>query len=931
MRLTDGFLQALITISECRNEVPNDMRFMALLCLNDTIRSFYDTQDISDNDRRFIRGRILDMITEHHNTTIMFETCCSILDRLIAHDFPHNWRDLPSMAYEKLVACNQVDELFGSLSATQALVRALAIVGNEQRDSLDELVCKIFPMLEVLFKNQIENWGQNTTEILWIVMRCFLGVITIEIPDYFDPQKNPQSFEFWMNALEAIIARVLPSELTSKPHTWKDQFNLEKHLEWKLKRTAVQAVSVLAFHSRNRNKDVQMDPAAEVFCSNWAMRFLDKILKLVSDYNQGMYVSQKTMTFSLKVVNNCLSIDRCAVNMGEYLEQIMIDFCLPLLALNEKDNEFWQDDPAQYIYSENCKSDDHNMLKNAAEELIKKISEIKINKNSNPMIYNLVEFIVASLDTMENPRNKQKIDLLTKEYLLHAFQTTTDAFKFEKPIRAELEMFSEKYILPELMGDSDILKARCCSLYSRIGYFFQFKEFNNNMKICQGVSACLSSKCLPVKVAAAEAMCVLLRENLECRNIMRDKLSDILKYVLELLQKIDYEGTIQSLEAIIESYENDIGPHSDSILEGLGVAYYSYKSNINSAKENNPDGQDDIETETEKAASACLQTMKNLLSAKLSQETYSKCITPILNILNIAILENDDVDFHSILALLNLLVYKNEKIGDTLVFYFPILCYLILGKPNNSLNMDITTFPDQMQDVLQQVRRRADIADHVEVLTACLMNYFQKCDDIFLQVNDFYGTSFIDLTFMVVKQFGQVSLDSRYDYCLQYALKLLTGLLENFRGKIDNQLEKILGIVHELLQMSDRTNTMISWILSVISAAIVYNPVMTLTILNKSQPNHIVTWFEHVHLLTSEQEKERKLFALTEFLLADSSLLPSGFKMDALMDEIYKTSDKLIESKKYDLEDDEDYQESYGSEYSDLYDDEDDLWEEVSF
>lgn len=669
-----------------------------------------------------------------------------------------------------------------------------------------------------------------------------------------------------------------------------------------------------------------MHPATLVYANDWSMVFLDKVLLMVKQHNEGMFISPRTLTFCLKLVGNSISISHCFNQMVNFLEKIMLEYCVPLLALNQKDEDYWVNEPIQFIYSENCKTDDHNMLKNAAEELIKKIAETRPEPKAQPFIHNLKNFVFISLETMENPLTKQKIDPLSKEYLLHALQTTTDVYKLDRLIRNDLEGFTDRHIIPELFSDSDILKYRCLALYSRIGYFFAFKNDQACLKACQGITSCMGSKLLPLKIAATEAMCALLR-NPVAKTQMIGEMDRMLKIILELLNEIDYDGLIHSLETIIEIYENDIGSEAAKIIEGLGMAYYNYKGNLN-ANKGQPNEEENEVGESERAASACLETMANLMKNNLSQALYKDCIDPILKILNITILENDDVDFQNSMTLLNLLVYKNNEIDNTLAFYFPIVCYFIIGKSEGNLKMDISNFNEQAQEVLSKVTAKTQWFEDVGMITACMLNFFQKCGQGFLQMEDCFGVPFIELTFRVVQELIQKSLDQMHVHCLQFGVKLLNGLMENFRGQIDNHMNSILGMVDELLNLDTKSNTTINWLLSVISVAIWYNPELTFSFFNNKNSRSLEGWFESFNLMTSEQDRERKLFALTHILMVRSDSLPQFVHLGPVMNEIFKTTHMLIESKKCDIEDDGDYNDSYNSEYSDYYDDEEDEWSE---
>lgn len=53
-----------------------------------------------------------------------------------------------------------------------------------------------------------------------------------------------------------------------------------------------------------------------------------------------------------------------------HLESALLDVCIPLLGLNAKDQEYWEEDQAQFVYASVSLIDDHNIIKNASKLLI---------------------------------------------------------------------------------------------------------------------------------------------------------------------------------------------------------------------------------------------------------------------------------------------------------------------------------------------------------------------------------------------------------------------------------------------------------------------------------------------------------------------------------------------------------------------------------
>lgn len=221
-----------------------ELQLTAAACLSDNVRYFYDDgQKIADSDKNFLKEHIIDCITLHQLNKSMADTFAQILEKIVTSDFPSRWSNLPSMTLAKLNSCNQVEELFGSLITVNILIKSITLNANQNKDAIEEFVARIFPMLEILVQNQINGWNDHTPKILYLSLKCFLHVVTIEIPEYLNTNQNSNSFSMWMHAIQFVLDRRLPESLTSSLQSWKDQLEREKNIEWKLKRVCVQILN----------------------------------------------------------------------------------------------------------------------------------------------------------------------------------------------------------------------------------------------------------------------------------------------------------------------------------------------------------------------------------------------------------------------------------------------------------------------------------------------------------------------------------------------------------------------------------------------------------------------------------------------------------------------------------------------------------------
>ena len=57
----------------------------------------------------------------------------------------------------------------------------------------------------------------------------------------------------------------------------------------------------------------------------------------------------------------------------------------------------------------------------------------------------------------------------------------------------------------------------------------------------------------------------------------------------------------------------------------------------------------------------------------------------VLEVLDAAILQNEEDSIERALAILNSILYFKDGLNQQLLFYYPIICYLMIGKPNQQL------------------------------------------------------------------------------------------------------------------------------------------------------------------------------------------------------------------------------------------------------
>ena len=290
------------------------------------------------------------------------------------------------------------------------------------------------------------------------------------------------------------------------------------------------------------------------------------------------------------------------------------------------------------------------------------------------------------------------------------------------------------------------------------------------------------------------------------------------------------------------------------------------------------------------------------------------------------LLSGKEDDIRIVISMLCRLLYKLETIPDNLLLYYPLLCYIWLGKPTSNLQMDPKDFGNDINTLLTS----DDVtiwSSHLDdfCIVGCILNFIKKAGDNFINGCDFYGIQFTQLLINLVLKIGEKSFIPVTKICLKerqnhhaydeidfmMVMRCVIGLIENNKGKIDNLMQEIVKIVIELLLGEERTKYFRRFLYQVLATMFWYNingvfKVMTTTPFSQQNAITILQGFqENMLTYTSETEKERILHAINAILSLGPDSLPPCIDINSLMNTAVVLSHQIVEHRNNDIEDDD--------------------------
>jgi hypothetical protein len=815
----------------------------------------------------------------------------------------------------------------------------------------EELVPFLSGLLDTQQQNLIKlGWASESTEILLVTCKIFSVAISTSLLDCLN---NQQQLESWISLVNTILKLELPANLASPTSSWDESYAREREPPIKLKRIALQIASSFAGHWRryevneslkrtkgnsyHQEPSVRGEKAAQEFGSKYYFGLLDIALTSMQS-SFTTFVSPRTLVFCVKYIINCFQVNSCldtVLKNPAHMNTIMMEMCLPLLCQTEYDHHLREIDTKEFMYSVTYKTEDHNMVKNAAAELLQKICEIEVDKKKQ-FLHQYIGSINQRLLALKDKNDKSSI--IQKECLLHGIEVVVDQFVTDREIRNSLTNLLSGHLLPILEADKHsfgILAFRICSLYSRIGYFIKYNG-PTHIEFCKLVCQAIDKGPDPTKIKAAEALSVLVQNQYELKEMISGELDFILKKLLEMIEQFDFDGLVDTLKTIINSFQFEIGPHSAKVFEGLKTAFYNYKSDLNSYR-----GVEEREAEcaqAEIAAETCMTAMNNLIQSNLLPQVYESIAKSVLEMLHLCILEDDEANFPTCMSMLNIVISKAPRLTNELIAYYPILCYFVIGNPRHQgsayLHDPKDLGDEQFEAVVAKMNRKQDVLEDIHLISTCLQNFTIKLGDSINTMTDFFGKSFLDRYYQAMDGIGAVCKEGDLSD-LVWALKMGMALLENLTTealRAGNHIEMVFQMTDQILNTHDIPHRVISTGIAVFSIAFLRDLPTTMQVLQKKFPhrNYIEKWFFEIGKCKTASQTNKTYFlrALQSFLDADRKSLPEGLDLRQVLAAFINLAEDFIEYKLDQADPDYEASEEESDEFEMIYDDEDDEWDE---
>uniref|UniRef100_A0A8C1ZV44 Importin 8 n=1 Tax=Cyprinus carpio TaxID=7962 RepID=A0A8C1ZV44_CYPCA len=709
--------------------------------------------NIHENDRGQIRENMVEAIIRCPESIRAQLTVC--LRAIIKHDFPGRWTGVVDKINLYLQSQNS-GSWYGSLLALYQLVKNYEFKKAEERDPLLAAMQIFLPRLQQLITQLLSDATFISVLIQKQILKIFHALVQVCVSVCFIclPGYSQQ-----VSAESLFVSETLEADEDDRPEL----------IWWKCKKWALHIITrMFERYGSPGNVTKEYVEFADFFLKTYAVGIQQVLLKVIEQHRQRQYVSPRVLQQALSYMTQGVSHSLTWKQMKPHMQTITQEVVFPLMCYKDEDERLWQEDPYEYIRMKFNMYDDHVSPATAAQTLL-----CTAARKRKEVLPHMMEFCHQILmDPNTDPRRK--------DGALHVVGALAQPLQKKRVYRDQMELMLQNYVFPLLNSNLGYLRARSCWVL----HSFSPLKFHNELVLRNAVELVkqnlVDDKEMPVKVEAAIALQMLVRNQEQAKVYIRAFIKPVMQELLHIIKETENDDLTGVIQKMICEYSEEVSGIAVDMTQNLAEIF----SKILQSEE-----YEESEDKTVMAL-GILSTIDTILTVmgdrkEISQQLEVICLQVIGHVLQKPIIEF----YEEILSLA-----------------FGLTCYSISPQMWQLLGV--------LYDVFQH-----DCFDYFTDMMPLLHNYVTVDTNMLLS-----DPKYLEVIYTMCKKV--LTSDAGEDTeC--HAAKLLEVIILQCRGRgIDQCIPLFVEAVLERLTRGVKSSELRTMCLQVVIAALYYNPTL---------------------------------------------------------------------------------------------------------
>ena len=759
---------------------------------------------LHDEDKATIRANILESFIQ--SPELIRSQLTEVMRVAVQHDFPERWPDLLPTLMGHL-GTDDIARVYGAVQVIQVICRKYEFKDKDEREVLAPVIENAFPrllqMLQSLIANEAQRQDKTLATLVKLILKTYWNATYLDLPAAL---MRTDVFGAWITCFHQIIGMQVPAEGQPSDRTERKNFPWWKAKKWSLH------IANRLFSRYGNPKQVKPEykEFAKMFKEQVSCAFLQSYMQLLATLSGGGYLPDRIINLALQFLTTALSHGNTYKLMKPHMETLMFNVVFQIVCFNQVDAELWEEDPQEYIRRGNDIIEEMYSPRAAAINFLVEVCRCRTKENMPKLMGFIVHIYTRCNELGANAPHPELAGAL------HLIGSLQEKLKTTPGYMEQLEPMLTAHVLPSFQSPHGHVRAKaawCAGVYAEI----DFTNPQNFMALFAGVVNCLKDPDLPVKVDAIVSLGSFVETTDDISQI-RPILPQLLDEFFALMNEVESEEMVFTLETIVEKFGEEIAPYAMGMTQNLVAAFW---------KLNGSQDQTDEDDFTGALASVgCLRAIATILESLSALPHMYAQLEPALMPIMRKMLGADGYDvYEEVLEILSYMTYYAPAVSPAMWELWPVLISALDGEYG---------------------------VQYFENILVPMDNYISRGTETFLAHPTCKGD--------VLRVASGVLLNNDIpEPEMLPAPKLLECVLQNCKGRVDDCVAPYLAVALERLKTCELTYLK-DLLIQIVANCLWYNAALTLDILvkNGALGTALQTWFGMLNDRTRKGGNKRK-------------------------------------------------------------------------
>ena len=758
---------------------------------------------------------------------------------MVAADYPEKWPALlPTLC--SYLQTDDVPRVTGAVHVIMLLCRKYEYKDKEERKTLAPVIDQTFPRLLAMLQSLIGTTDRRSdvalASLVKLIVKTYWSATYLDVPPML---MAGESFGAWITCMHQIITMDIPAEGQNAPGVEKAE--RKNYPWWKAKKWSLHIANRM--FSRYGNPKMckpEYKAFANAFKSECAGAFLETTLGLLSATSrENAFVPDRVTNLALQYLTTAVSSAATYKQLKPRMEFVLFSVVFPLICHGAEDQELWENDPHEFIRKGYDIIEDMYSPRTAAVNFLVELCSKRAKENLPVVMGFLMQILNKCQDPAVHAAPPHEQPHAELGGALHCVGSLQEKLKSTPGYKEQLEPMLVQHVLPAFGSPHGHVRAKaawCAGVFAEI----EFKDANAFQTLFGSVVSALTDAELPVKVDAVVSLASFV-EAADDISQLRPILPQLLDEFFKLMNEVESEDLVFTLETIVEKLGEEIAPYALGLTANLAAAFW---------KLNAEDDKDDDDMGGALASVGCLRAIATILESVSSlPHLYPQLEQPLVPIMRKMLTQEGYDVYEEVLEICSYMTYFAPAVSPAMWELWPVMVHAL------------ETWAVQ----------------YFENVLVPMDNYISRGTETFLA----HPTCKND----VLKLAGLVLMNAEMPdpECLP-AAKLLECVLANCRGRVDDLVPTMLAMSLERLGKTNLSYLQ-DLLMQVVANCLYYDAALALAILNKNGRTAatLARWFEMLGARAKSgkrrhhrREHDKKICALglLALLSAPASSLP---------------------------------------------------------